>query len=141
MDEFAGLKKKSKKKQVAADVALPGAEELEAREKAQAQAEAAVTSSPATSSQPQDDAVRPLEANANLTASNDGLDDFADLKVSSARPCCIVARSHICAQKKKKKKAVALDLEEVQTETPAATESSPAEPADDFADLVKKKVR
>jgi PleD family two-component response regulator len=89
MDEFAGLKKKSKRKVAApvTDVALPGAEELEAKEKAAA-AEQAAASAPApapvaTSSKPEDDAVRPLEANADLTGSANVLDDFADLKVSS----------------------------------------------------------
>lgn len=90
MNMFAGIKKKKKKQVNIADLDVEGdstpASPAPEQEPAQASAEQAA-----------EDPVRPLEKDADLTVRDDEPLDFSDLK------------------KKKKKKAVALDLEDVAT--------------------------
>lgn len=87
MNMFAGIKKKKKKQVNIADLDVEG-DSTPATPPAAAEV---------TAEQAAEDPVRPLEKDADLTVKDDEPLDFSDLK------------------KKKKKKAVALDLEDVAT--------------------------
>lgn len=88
MNMFAGIKKKKKKQVNIAELDVEGGDDA-------AGAGAASPAAEATPEQAAEDPVRPLEKDADLTVREDEPLDFSDLK------------------KKKKKKAVALDLEDV----------------------------
>ena len=92
MNMFAGIKKKKKKQVNIADLDVEGGGGDDSTPATPPAAEV-------TAEQAADDAVRPLEKDANLTVADDEPLDFSDLK------------------KKKKKKAVALDLEDVASPT------------------------
>jgi len=94
MNMFAGIKKK-KKKQV--NIAELDVEDGAGEPEPQAPFSPAPTPVAGGDEGADDDAVRPLEKDANLTLKEDDPLDFSDLK------------------KKKKKKQVAIDLEEVAT--------------------------
>lgn len=85
MNMFAGIKKKKKKQVNIADLDVEGGGD----------STPATPPAEVTAEQAAEDPVRPLEKDADLTIKDDEPLDFSDLK------------------KKKKKKAVALDLEDV----------------------------